>query len=1209
MSNRRESKNSIIQMQDVVIKRDGREEQVNLNKITNSLRKLKEDVEEFRRKNHITPHELNINVVSIAKQTIPKIYDRITTSELDVFSAEVCSSLNDHSDYHLFGGNILIRNLEANNKDSLSFARYAEKAYNHVSEFTNEHSPLISLELYNIAQKYGHLIDKRIVMERNFRFDYFGMTTLMKGQYLLSEFKTKKENGVEIKDMVPFETPQHMFMRVAIGINGWNLESAFQLYDVMSMGFAIHATPTLFHSGTPKQQNSSCYLQALKQDSILGIYDTLQDCAQISKHAGGIGIHVHNVRSENSYIRGTNGKSNGIIPMLQVFNATARYVDQGGGKRKGSFAIYLEPWHADIFQFLTIRLVGGADSERARDLFSALWVPNLFMKRTLQEYGNDDSKDGDPVMWSLMDPNVCPGLSDVWGEEFENLYLKYESEKKYTQQVPIRTLWEAILTSQIETGTPYILFKDYCNEFSNQKNLGTIKSSNLCVAGDTQILTLEHGYVPIKDLCNQQVNVWNGVEWSNVTPRMTNISSPLLKISFSNGTELNCTKYHKFFIIDPDDMNSTNGVHDANIIEIEAKDLSNGDILVPFSLPSGASICSRFKSSYFDLCINPYDLGVFYMIGSFRDNDLVIPMNNRTLQIKKYLQINMKNYNYTNSDNEHIYLHDSYYDEAYSCCNVPMDSSFSIKLVWLKGLIDASGKLLFQDDSNPTYRDVFLEIEFTNENVDKLDVFLLLQTIGVESEITDKTIRIDRKNTYYLHTLGCDPYLLDLSKAKNQLSCFHFDSKTKRTVTVTKVEDEGVSGPTYCFNETKRHAGMFNGVLTGNCSEIIEYSSADETAVCNLASISLPSFVNRKTLDFDYAKLYEITRIMIRNLNKIIDRNYYPTKESERSNKRHRPLGLGVQGLADTFCLMKIRFGSDESRKVNRRIFETMYFAALTESNALTREIDPNTGQMVGPYPSMYENGGAPISHGIFHHEMMGIGIDKELEWDWESLREKVKKEGIRNSLLIALMPTASTSQILGNTECFEPFTSMMYVRKTKHGEFFVYCKYLIDELHKRGLWKSEINPITKESYIPMKELIKKHNGRIQDIQEIPQDIKDVFVTVQDISLKDLTKLAHERSAFIDQAQSLNVYFKNDDNMMSKMLKYFAMAWRLKMKNGCYYVRTIGSRSAIDFSAELINENNKRNRPQNNENENKRRKDKDEKNIVCNDEVCLSCQG
>ena len=682
-----------------VVKRDGHKEPVMFDKITARIKKL--------------CYGLNplVDPVRVSMRVIEGLYDGVTTSELDNLAAEVAATMTTtHPDYTNLASRISVSNLHKNTKKS--FSKTMEDLYNYVNPRTNKKAPLLSDEVYNVIKKNAEKLDSTIIYNRDFNYDYFGFKTLERS-YLL------KINGAVA------ERPQHMLMRVSIGIHHDDLDSAIETYDLMSKKFFTHATPTLFNSGTPKPQLSSCFLLAMQDDSIDGIYNTLKQTAKISQSAGGIGLSIHNVRSTGSYISGTNGTSNGIVPMLRVFNDTARYVDQGGGKRKGSFAIYIEPWHSDIYDFLELKKNHGKEEMRARDLFYAMWIPDLFMKRV--------ESNGE---WTLMCPNECPGLYDCHSEEFEKLYTEYEKKQKGRKTIKARELWEKILESQIETGTPYMLYKDACNRKSNQKNLGTIRSSNLC-------------------------------------------------------------------------------------------------------------------------------------------------------------------------------------------------------------------------------------------------------------------------------------------------------------------------------------------------TEILEYTSKDEIAVCNLASIALPMFVVDNK--FDHKKLFDVTKRVTKNLNKVIDRNYYPVKEAENSNFRHRPIGLGVQGLADTFIKLRMPFTCDDAQTLNQEIFETIYFAAMTAS--MEEAIKD------GPYKS-YK--GSPVSKGEFQHNMWGIK-DEDLSgrWDWAGLRKEVKKNGVRNSLLVAPMPTASTAQILGNNECFEPYTSNIYTRRVLSGEFIVVNKHLLEDLVKLGLWTEEL-----------KQELMKANGSIQHIDNIPDDIKELYKTV-----------------------------------------------------------------------------------------------------------------
>lgn len=743
-----------------VIKRSGKKENVSFDKITARVKKL--------------CYGLNsdfIDSIEIAKKVIQGLYNGVTTVELDNLAAETAASMATvHPDYAQLAARIAVSNLHKETKKS--FSQTMEALYKYIDPESGEKAGLISDTTIEIIRKNRDQLDSAIIYDRDYAFDYFGFKTLERS-YLL------RMNGRVV------ERPQHLLMRASVGIHGADIKSAIETYHLMSEKWFIHATPTLFNAGTPKPQLSSCFLLSMKEDSIPGIFETLSRCAKISQSAGGIGLSIHNVRAQGSYIKGTGGSSNGIIPMLKVFNDTARYVDQGGGKRKGAFAIYLEPWHADILDFLELKKNHGKEEMRARDLFYALWVPDLFMKRV--------KEDG---QWSLFCPNECPGLYDSYGEDFNRLYEKYELEGKARKVLSAQEIWFSILESQIETGTPYILYKDAANQKSNQKNLGTIRSSNLC-------------------------------------------------------------------------------------------------------------------------------------------------------------------------------------------------------------------------------------------------------------------------------------------------------------------------------------------------TEILEYTSPDEVAVCNLASISLAKFVEDGTYDFQ--KLYEITRVVTRNLNKVIDVNYYPIPEARNSNMRHRPIGIGVQGLADAFSKLRFPFDSEEARQLNKDIFETIYFAALTESCAIA--------QVEGPYETFK---GSPASEGILQFDLWGVTPSDR--WDWASLKTDVMKHGIRNSLLLAPMPTASTSQILGNNECFEPYTANIYTRRTLSGEYIVVNKHLLNDLIELGLWNNE-----------MKEQLMAANGSIQEIEGIPDDLKALYKTAYELSQKVIIDMAADRGAYICQSQSLNLFV--EDANFGKLTSMHFYAWQAGLKTGMYYLR---SKAAVD---------------------------------------------
>ncbi|MDI9355641.1 MAG: ribonucleoside-diphosphate reductase subunit alpha [Chitinophagaceae bacterium] len=751
-----------------VIKRNGRKEPVKLDKITSRIHKLCYGL-----------NEKYISHIEVSKQVVNGLYDGVTTQELDILASEVAASMATiHTDYSILAGRISISNLHKNTNKS--FVATMTRLYNYINKHNNQPSPLISEECYKMIKEHADILESAINYNMDFCYDYFGFKTLEKSYLLRIDGKI-------------VERPQHLLMRVAIGIHFNDIESVVETYQLLSERWFTHSTPTLFNAGTPKPQLASCFLLQIKDDSIDGIYETLKQCAKISQYAGGIGFSIHNVRGKGTYIKGTNGYSNGIVPMLRNFDMTARYVDQGGGKRKGSFAVYIEPWHSDIEEFLDLKKNNGKEEFRARDLFYALWIPDLFMKR-VEENGD----------WSLFCPNEAPGLSECYGEEFEQLYTLYEQQKKQKKTVKAQNIWFKIIESQIETGTPYMLYKDACNKKSNQKNLGTIKSSNLC-------------------------------------------------------------------------------------------------------------------------------------------------------------------------------------------------------------------------------------------------------------------------------------------------------------------------------------------------TEIIEYTSPEEISVCNLASICLPKFVNTEKNIFDFQKLKEVTKTVTKNLNKIIDINFYPIKEAKISNTKHRPIGIGVQGLADAFILLRYPFDSPEAKQLNRDIFETIYYGALEASNELAERL--------GTYETY---SGSPISQGILQFDMWGITPTNTL-WEWDILKQKIKKNGVRNSLLIAPMPTASTSQILGNTECFEPYTSNIYNRRVLSGEFIIINSHLLKDLITLGLWDNT-----------MRQRIMEENGSIQNIESIPKEIKHLYRTVWEIPQKSIIDMAADRGPFICQSQSMNIFIANPT--VSKLTSMHFYGWKSGLKTGMYYLRTKSARDPIKFT-------------------------------------------
>ena len=1096
-----------------VIKRSGRIEDMKFDNVTNRIKNLTYGLSD------------KCDSSKVAQQVFSSMYDNITTQEIDTLSAEICiGMITSDPDYETLATRIVASNIHKVCPNNFHLAmRKLQKA------------GVVTDEVVEVSQQVKGAID----IDRDFDFGYFGLKTLEKS-YL------QRVDGKLI------ETPQYMFMRVAIGIHGKDVDGVLDTYDKMSRGLFIHATPTLFNAGTPRPQMSSCFLIANKADSIDGIYGTLTECAQISKWAGGIGMHIHDIRANKSRIRGTNGQSDGIIPMLRVFNSTARYVNQAG-RRKGSIAVYLEPWHADIMDFLELRLNQGDEEARCRDLFSALWIPDLFMKR-VEEGGN----------WSLFCPDKAPGLSNVYGEEFEALYTKYEEEGLANATVPAADVWKAILKSQTETGTPYMLYKDACNSKSNQKNLGVIKSSNLCVAPETKILTSE-GQQTISELKDKEVEVWNGEEFSKVTVCQTGENQKLLTINTSKGLSLRCTPYHKFWIVGQDEpIEAQNLKKDMKIIKHSLPVINSNEKIMKYAYTHGlfcadgttSSSGNPKRCSYIakenGLCMrHQLNEKEYERDGTCQANSYSKQMWLDLYHEKKEL-IKFADYDYasTNDTCKRVRLRlPKDMDEKFA---VPMNYSLKTKLEWLAGFMDGDGCITKHQGG----RGISIQIGSIHYDFIK-DVLLMLQTMGVNSRVNvarDETSRdmpggryvckklwrllIPSGGVELLKSLGLQTKRLNLdTQQQPNRQALHFEK-------IISIEDLGETADTFCFNEPLKHRGIFNGILTGNCTEILEFTDKDETSVCNLASIALPKYVDKETKTFDYEKLHEVTKTVTKNLNRVIDRNFYPVETARRSNMKHRPIGLGVQGLADVFNMCGLPFDCEESRLMNAHIFETMYHAALEASSELA--------EISGSYESFE---GSPASKGILQPDMWEGETKFSGRYDWDAMRERVKSKGLRNSLLMAPMPTASTAQILGNNECFEPYTTNIYLRRTLAGEFVVVNKHLVEDLKRVGLWSKE-----------MKDLMVKAGGSIQNIVDIPEDIKKLYKTVWEISQKCIIDMAADRGRFIDQSQSMNLFMESPT--MSKLSSMHMYAWKAGLKTGMYYLRSKAKARPIQFSLE-----------------------------------------
>jgi ribonucleoside-diphosphate reductase alpha chain len=1091
-----------------VIKRNGDRVPVSFDQILQRIRMLSDGIE------HVNPD-------LVAQKVCNQLQDGMSTSQLDEFAAETCAMMQArfHPNYGTLAARILINNHHKNTPNTL--LECIEHLY---------HGPvqLISDEYHdkvcNHAAKYQEMID----YSRDNMFDYFGFKTLEKG-YLL------KQGGKLV------ERPQHMWMRVAIQLHGADMYAVKETYDALSQGYFIHATPTLFNSGGLKPQLSSCFLLTMNDDSIKGIYKTLGDCAQISKWAGGIGLSIHNIRARGSKIHGTNGESTGLVPMLKVFNDTAKYVNQGG-KRNGSFAIYLEPWHADIEEFLRLKLNQGAEEDRARDLFYGLWIPDLFMKR--MEAKQD---------WTLMCPAECPGLADCHSEEFEKLYESYEKAGKGRKTIPAQKLWQMILDAQIQTGTPYLCYKDAANSKSNQQHLGTIKSSNLCVAPETLVLT-DKGYFPIREMCDSEVNVWNGQQWSNTTVRKTGINQKLIKVTLSDGTVLDCTPYHKFILNDGERKETRKSIGDST--RVEAQNLKVGMKLVRWNAPVIEG-CSTDDFKY------AYTHGFFCGDGTYNNagSTPMISLYGEKKKLTDHLDIRTSSGVEDSFGRRNVYL----YHDIPTKYAVPMNATIKNKLEWLSGLMDADGTTI--DGTNTSVQIASINYTFLNH------VRLMMQTVGVRAKVTlmrgpEKHMmsdgcgglkEYDCKPLYRVLIRGEDvSSMVDLGLNTHRLVLVQNPVKhsAMRDVKVVSVEDCGRISDTYCFNEPINHAGVFGGVLTSQCTEIMEFTSPDESAVCNLGSLALPKFVdmNEGTPIFNFEKLRGYTSILTHNLDIVINKNYYPTPECRNSNMRHRPIGIGIQGLADVFALMRLPWTSEGATKLNREIFENIYYAAMSTSISGTLEgFNHGTFETIGEYPS-YK--GSPLSQGKMQFDLWNEKPKYTPYLDWDNLRNKLSLYGARNSLLIAPMPTASTSQILGNNECFEPFTSNLYARRVLAGDFMVINKYLVEDLTKLSLWTTDV-----------RTQIIADNGSVQNITQIPAHIRDLYKTAWEIPQKTLINMARDRAPFICQSQSLNLFLA--EPTYAKISSMHVYAWKQGLKTGCYYLRTKAVSSAQKFTIEV----------------------------------------
>ncbi len=982
--------------------------------------------------------KLSIKTDYVVSKTIASLVDRIKTSEIDAISASICASLIvEDYEYDALASRIMVSSLHKTTHDDLRVYARDLTSYHYLNYDIKILHPKTIKFIFENHKEMQAIID----YNKDFSYNYFGIVTLM-NSYLLSY---KHENGGKtIK-----ERPQQMLLRTAIGIHLSDINddgtcsdgvihSISETYKLLSDKYYTHATPTLFNSGTINHTLSSCYLLAV-DDSLENIYQRLTDISKISKFSGGVGIHVSQIRAQGSVISSTIGRSEGLVPMLRVYNESTKYVSQGGGKRKGSTAVYIEPWHSDIESCIMSQKQQGIPEKLCRDLFLAIWMPDLFMQRL-----KDSLKTGETVMWSLMCPNECKGLADAYGEEFKALYESYEKQKKYRKQVPIVTLWNLIVSTQIETGKPYLMYKDHVNRKCNQNNLGTIKSSNLCVHGDTLILT-ENGYENIKNLDGQIVKVWNGIEWSPSPVAKTGEQQELLQVATSDGCVLQCTPYHKFY-------------------------LKDGTIVAASELKEGMSLmtCASWPTT----------------------------------------------------DGDYIYRDES---------QVPIGASKHTKRQWLTEYIHMN----FCKLPNTCRMSPLKRFAMWAETYKKAyEIKLMCNTLGfspmIETIGDDHYILFSNKDIFYMvevmrlsiqlfsHTEASDAWQQDI-----------------RIVNVSKMD--GLHD-TYCFNEPLRHMGVFNGLLTSQCSEITIYSDTNQVGVCNLASICLPKFVVKNAdgnVSFDYGKLNKVTQRVVINMNKVLDNNRPQLEQARYSDEQHRPIGIGVQGLADVFMLMSEPFDSERSKKVNAQIFETIYYAALIASNRLA--------QVDGPYASFRTSMAAK---GILQFDLWeNNSTSKELAYNWEDLKQRIRTSGLRNSLLTCLMPTASTAIIQENCESMEVPLSNLFTRSTLSGNRFqIVNKHLMRDLKKIGLWNSHI-----------RDQLIQNEGSIQSITEIPLHIRNVYKTVFEYNLSSLIDMCADRERFICQSASNNRYIINPS--VSKITKMHLYSWKKGLKTSSYYVR------------------------------------------------------
>jgi ribonucleoside-diphosphate reductase alpha chain len=1079
-----------------VVKRDGRREIVQFDKITQRLRTLCNAGDASQ------VDALQVDVLRVAASACAAVHDGITTCRLDELTADTAAGMaTDHPDYGELAARILVSNLQKNTSADVA------GTYERMGE-------LLSDEFLAVARAHAEELQAMVDYSRDYKFDYFAFRTLEK-MYLT------RVDGVIV------ERPQHMWLRVALTLWEHDMVKVRETYEHLSTHQFIHASPTLFNAGMKHQQLASCFLLGAEEDSLDGIFEGIAKCAKISKHGGGIGFHVTGVRAKGSVIRGTNGQSDGLVPMLRVINAVAAYVNQGG-RRKGSIAIYIEPHHPDFIDVVSLRRNAGDEHLRARDLFYAAFLSDIFMRRV--EAGGT---------WSFFDPAACPGLADAWGDTYSALYERYEAEGLAVRQMPAQDVFFELLKSLIETGTPFVQWKDACNAKSNQQNLGTIRCSNLCVSGATRVLT-STGQHPIAELVGQNVAVWNGERFSETTVTQTGTNQKLLTVTLDNGAELQCTPYHKFYV-----ESASRPAHTSRPVVVKAADLNPGDRVVKFDLPTLLETECPARDPR-----DAYTQGFFSADGYYAQDRARISVSRSDKKAALKARANYTHArDYTMSDETVRTTFVLGAAHAFPKFEVPINAAPAEKLRWLEGYMDGDGTVV-HNDGIENLQASSISKEFLN------DVRLMLQTLGVNSTATFSRpagtallpdghgglatyntqdlwrLNIGSAGLRTLTAMGFAPSRIAVTGGRAP----HHD--TCRFTRVVSVEDHGITDDTYCFNEPLRHAGVFEGVLTGQCTEILEFTSPEEVAVCNLASLNLPAFVRDGAFDFE--GLMAATRIVARNLDRVIDKTWYPLEEARTSNLRHRPIGIGVQGLADVFMMLRMPFDSAPARDLNRAIFESLYYAAISESCELAKA--------AGPYSSF---AGSPASQGRLQFDLWG-DRPTATQWDWDQLKADVTRHGLRNSLSVAPMPTASTSNILGNYECIEPALTNAFSRKTLAGEFIVVNKHLIRDLVRHGLWTASV-----------KDAILANEGSVLGVPGVPEDIQELYKTAWQLSMKAVIDMAADRGPFICQSQSLNLFVA--EPTYKKLSSMYFYAWRKGLKT-TYYLRTKAAGKAVQVT-------------------------------------------